>query len=368
MIREDACNFLSWCATHLTVQMCFSSWDMRMEHVNFLWWARKDSMHWQHLQCLLSLCPGRQSSQMNGEAQNLGKGEDSRIWRTVFGFAATHHPCFIMFLLLLELPLWDEPCPAGVVPCFPGILKLPNKTKLSPLMPFASCVFLCFAGLKAENPATRLHTSADLGPGMGKACHNPGHVSTCEGFLMIDDACGWPSSKALLSRIFSLDSAQFLLAAKGCPSCFFFFQGRVAWPDASRSIRCWILWSWISMDFRMTSENAQFSASSKGGSYLASRNSMEYQQLILPTWSNMGVCKDKAPSWSYNLQVLGLAWFRLSIFVLCDWRICSFFSKAIQILGSLLPAISSCPWRSSELLRVARHGGAIAGSLVASDL
>ena len=165
---------------------------------------------------------------MNGEAQNLGKGEDSRIWRTVFGFPATHHPCFIMFLLLLELPLWDEPCLGGVVPCFPGTLKLPNKTKLSPLMPFASCVFLCFAGLKAENPATRLHSSADLGPGMGKACHNPGHVSTCQRLLMIDDACGWPSSKALLSRIFSLDSGRFLLTAKGCPSSFF---SKDEWPD-----------------------------------------------------------------------------------------------------------------------------------------
>lgn len=355
MIREDACNFLSWCTTHLTVQMCFSSWEMRMEHVNFLWWARKDSMRWQRLQCLLSLCPGRQSSQMNGEAQNLGKGEDSRIWRTVLGFVATHHPCFIIFLLLLELPLWDEPCPAGVVPCFSGTLKLPNKTKLSPLMPFASCVFLCFAGLKAENPATRLHSSADLGPGMGKACHNSGHVSTCKRFLMIDDARGWPSSKALLSRIFSLDSGRFLLTAKGCPSSFFFFQGRVAWPDASRSIGCWILWSWISMDFRMTSESA-----------LASRISMEYQQLILPIWSNMGVSKTQ--STQQELQFTS-AWFGMVWpFHFCDWPIFSFCSKAIQILRSLLPSISSCPWRSSELLRVARHGGAIAGPLVASDL
>ena len=117
------------------------------------------------------------------------------------------------------------------MPCFPGTPKLPNKTKLfHPLMPFASCVFLCFAGLKAENPATRLHCSADLGPGMGKACHNPGHVSTYERFLMIDDACGWPSSKALLSRIFSLDSGRFFVNSKGLSFLLLLFS-KDEWPD-----------------------------------------------------------------------------------------------------------------------------------------
>ena len=108
-------------------------------------------------------------ARMNGEAQNLGKGEDSRIWRTVFGFPATHHPCFIMFLLLLELPLWDEPCLGGVVPCFPGTLKLPNKTKLFSFDAFCFMRFPVFCRPESRKPchSTSLQCRSGTWDGQG---------------------------------------------------------------------------------------------------------------------------------------------------------------------------------------------------------
>ncbi len=92
-----------------------------------------------------------------------------------------HHVSVVVRATFVRRAMSSRSALAGVPCWFQGTLKLPNKTKLYPLVPFASCVFLRFAGLKAENPATRLHSSADLGPGMGKACHNnAGHVSTWE--------------------------------------------------------------------------------------------------------------------------------------------------------------------------------------------
>ena len=113
----------------------------------------------------------------------------------------------------------------------------------------------------------------------------------------------------------------------------------------------------------MTSESSQFSASSKSGSYLASRISMIISNQYCQPDPVRVFPQHKAPS--RKLQFTS-ACFGLSIFVID--QVVSCFLKGNPDLRSLHLAISSCPWRSSELLRVARHGGAIAGSLVASDL